>query len=1758
MGADARLNVRSENNSAWRRLGWRLWFALSLSAAILSGVAIVIADPASPVTISDVDTPDPVASGAQITHSITIVNTGGAKISNVVMSDQLNGVGGIGVPPQLQIASSRGSCQQSGTLVTCNGGTIEGNGVWVISIRGLVTAPNGTVLNNTVSVTGTKSAQNFTTTNTTTTLVSNGGGSNLPELSINKTGPTSVVLASPMTYTLTVNNTGTQNATGIRVVDTLPAGVTFVSAAPTSLFVCSLGLDGQTVTCDDGAVNQGSNATITINATSPAVIPTPAFVTNTAVVDPDNTIAESNELNNTSALVNTQITNLPEPPALSINITDDPAVISGAGPSDPVVPGAGLTYKILATNNAATRADDVVIVLGTQNLEASSVIVSQVVTNGAVGNSGGCTNVSPQARCVVRSLNPGGTIEMTVSGYVIGSAGSFMIGTATVTGNIKNKGVTNTDTELTTIMPQFDLTITKADSPDPVCAASWPGPGYPAGVDYPAGNTCQGGLTYTFVIGNSGIDPLGATNVVVRDPLPAGMIFDHAVNVVGFDGGFSCSYDTQTNVVTCTGGAIPAQSIKKLQFVVVAPPGLGQITNTVTVDPNNAIFEADESNNTFTQTTQIATGVDLVVAKHSNHEATFVATRGTLTYTIKVSNLGTQDSTNIHVRDTLPADTIFRDAISDPLHNFSCSQAGGVVDCVAGQLKGTESMNYPNLAGTAVDVATITIRIFATAYEQPAMHNEVRVDPLNQILEVNELNNLAVQNTQVSRGGFLSDAFNELTITKSQTSPLPAANTARNAVVTYVIKVGNEGTDPVVGVKVRDTLPAGARYIEANGTTNNFLCLPQSLTVVDCVGGQIAANTPTTSVNAATITIKAFAPDTPGTYNNQVEVDPDHAIAEGNEFNNNALAETIVTNGGVGAFHELKITKTLTAPTEDSVANPIARNAIVTYTLVVENDGSDGVNDITVLDFLPTGSRFISATAPPATQFLCSEGEGAVECVGGQVAGSGPGDTATITVKIFAPDTPGTYTNQALVDPGNDIPEGNEQNNADTEDVVIVNGGIGDYNDLSISKSGPASVTPNAAITYSLTVSNTEGSNAALNVKVRDVLSSLVTFVSASDVTGSAGAFTCSQSSFLVTCTGGTIAAGGSRTIQIKVTAPNLTDVTLLNQALVDPENDIPEGDEENNTDDFETTVGSNINLSILKGGPHTSSQNQVTSYKLTIKNHAPGGVEDNGAPALGVVVHDPLPIGLIPLDYDTGSNNNFACQFSENPINLFECLGDLNPEQEVVIELKVFMTAETGRSLDNEACIDPADVIKEFSTGTPPSVTGGETDNCSTHTSLGGAPPKRSPDFLISKSVEAVPPISPAEPGTTLNYTITLSNVGDAKAVGPITVTDNLPNQTTAVNITGPGLWTCSAPADVMTCTSPGASYEVNPGDTLQFAVEATVNDGANAPLVNTATVSAANADPGETDAEDEKIANLGNNSTSVTTAVGGTGLDLSIGSITDNPDPVNSGKLVSYTVVAVNGGTLDAPSAVVRVTLPSNSAAMFVAADGTNGFNCADPGILTVFDCIGDLPAGGNTVITVKLIVVLAVPGDLVLSATIDPDDAFDESEDGNNTQSETTTVSGSVCTNCVDLVSVLLSASPEPITSGTVTFKYILVNAGDLPASLSSPPSPALAWFDFVANPASAVDPPPPGSGAIGGVTFTFSEPSGFSCTTVSSAANFKNNDCFGTLGPGQGITITATLTGVGGDDLTASATADPSSAITEFNEGNNQLTETVVIQ
>lgn len=93
-----------------------------------AGPAPVSADPSSPLALTKTASANPVASGALLTYTIRMENLGGSKLDNVVMTDQVNGVGTVQAPPalpQLTITSTKGTCTQgglNGNVVTCNAG----------------------------------------------------------------------------------------------------------------------------------------------------------------------------------------------------------------------------------------------------------------------------------------------------------------------------------------------------------------------------------------------------------------------------------------------------------------------------------------------------------------------------------------------------------------------------------------------------------------------------------------------------------------------------------------------------------------------------------------------------------------------------------------------------------------------------------------------------------------------------------------------------------------------------------------------------------------------------------------------------------------------------------------------------------------------------------------------------------------------------------------------------------------------------------------------------------------------------------------------------------------------------------------------------------------------------------------------------------------------------------------------------------------------------------------------------------------------------------------------------------------------------------------------------------------------------------------------------------------------------------------------------------------------------------------------------
>jgi uncharacterized repeat protein (TIGR01451 family) len=1683
----------TRRSSIRSRLSVALGSAALMTSLVGTIAPVVVADPSSPVSVVKTASSNPVASGAQLTYTIVVTNLGGSKVNDIVMTDQVNGVGVIQSPPalpQLTITSTKGSCTQggpNGNLVTCNAGSMAGREVWTVTIRGQVTAPNNTTLNNTASVTGTKSAQTFTTTGSTSVLVSGGtGGGDLPDLTINKTGPTSVAPSTAFAYTLTINNIGTANTSNVLVVDTLPAGVTFVSTSTTSLFTCSE--SGGTVTCTGGAVNQGQNATITLNVISPAAT---GPITNTAVVDPDDAILESNELNNTSSFA-TSVGGPPPDELLSIIKTDgnpDIGVLwdTDAGP-DPVNPGEELVYMIQVMNNATSRADDVRITDTTQGLEASSMVVSMVVVDGAIGVGGGCQVVAPHAICEVRSLQSGGTITMTVRGMVIAAAGSTLFNTATVHGNIKNVGVTNTATEATTVRPSIDLTITKDDGPDPACARTWPrdnnavgelthlaldptppAPPGSSGATTPllAEPVCLGGLTYSFVIGNSGNG--NATNVTVRDALPAGLIFDSYESTAGF----VCAVDG-ANVVTCTGGAIAAADTETLTFRLVAPPTVGSITNSVSVDPNNAIFEPDETNNTDSETTTISTGVDLVIWKGDDTFDTVdtdnsdedppggappltegfdpIATNATQTYTIIVDNIGPQDVTGIKVRDVLPAGTKFLSFSAS--NGFTCthdgSTFGGNVTCIGGHIFGTEAEFYdpPGPTGPTFgsdDRATIVIKVFATPFVQPIMHNEVRVDPDGEIAEINELNNFAFQNTTVGVGNDDAGAFNQLTIDKTQFSPsgaLPADfEVAQNGILIYDLKVSNLGTDPVSAVVVKDFLPAGSRFIEAIDTdvgpslSDAFFCFHDGSPlggIVTCVGGDFSGSINKIPDGAGFvpterhIRIKIFAPAAPGTYVNIAVVDPDNAVPEGNEFDNDDAVFTTVTVGGNNMFNDLTITKCdQQQPQDDDPgcafdSDPVAPSGQIHYVLTVSNLGTDPAFDVRVTDNLPVGTTFVSAedSAPGAGAFDCVQAAGVITCTGGTIDGTsdlvpGVGTSRTIDIFLTAPNAKGPITNQAFVDPGNAIPEGNETNNSDSETTNIV----------------------------------------------------------------------------------------------------------------------------------------PRINLKLDKNGPDTAHQNDVDEYVITVTNEAPTG---DGLTANDVVVVDALPIGLIPLYIEAPSN--FICEFTENPVNGVRCVGDMSaegadPDTHVAeIKIGVFVTAEEG-PLDNEACVDPTDPAHPEGF----IIESDEGDNCKTKTTT---VLKLSPDLNVNKSADT----ATATPGQTITYTVTVSNVGDATADGPITLTDVLDvSKVDFVSATATNGFTCSFTSPNVECTGLGVTDGdgLAPGDAVTITIKVKVKAGATGSVGNTSSVPDDTAfDPhaGEcagsacaNEAADNTSSTNANNSATESVSLTGTGIDLVMLSLEDDPDPTAPGGIVTYTAQVSNTGTADATGVKVQLTLPATGLNHIISS-ASNGFTCSF--LFPNIDCTGNLPAGGTTTVTLVTHVTASAPPDTSVTVTgmVDPDLAIAEDDETNNQKSQITTVSASCATGCVDLVASPVIGSPDPVNAGDiVTFIIGVGNAGS---------NATTGDFDIALK--------------LDGAAFTFdggfqtAQPSddysataGFDCTYLLG----DTVTCTGDLDGGEGVLIIlkVRVTDPPTDNaISLQVTADSGNAeTTEFSELNNEATGSVTI-
>ncbi len=257
-------------------------------------------------------------------------------------------------------------------------------------------------------------------------------------------------------------------------------------------------------------------------------------------------------------------------------------------------------------------------------------------------------------------------------------------------------------------------------------------------------------------------------------------------------------------------------------------------------------------------------------------------------------------------------------------------------------------------------------------------------------------------------GGGRSDAFVarfgpgiDLAVTMTD-SPDPVAF---GADLTYTIKVRNQGDLAATGVRLTDTLPAGASLVSA--ATDLGACSGAATVVCDI--GTLAGG------GEANVTVK-IKPPAARTINNTATVTLNETDAVGS--NNSASAETAVD------FADIAVTKS-------ALNGNVAPGSKAVFLLSVTNKAGMTAGPVTLSDVLPPGLTFVSCQAPGGT---CG-GTGNSRTVAFPSLAVGATASASITATLDASAAGGTVVNNTVT-VSSALPDGDPSNNSASASVT--------------------------------------------------------------------------------------------------------------------------------------------------------------------------------------------------------------------------------------------------------------------------------------------------------------------------------------------------------------------------------------------------------------------------------------------------------------------------------------------------------------------------------------------------------------------------------------------------------------------------------------------------------------------------------------------------------------------------------------------------
>jgi large repetitive protein len=335
--------------------------------------------------------PATVEPNGELTYELQVEDLGPSAAHHVVVSDSL--------PAGVNFVKASEGCAAAAGVVTCEvqpGGELTLSQVADFQVTVQVPfALGGQPLTNTASVTS-EEADPHSENNQSTVTTTVGPDA---DLSITKTMGKAQA-GKPLTYTLAITNHGPSAASAVTVNDTLPAGTTFTSAAP-SQGTCSA--VGQAVTCRLGALAAGGSAqvqvTVEVAATATGSLRNVATVEGPEP-DPDKS-------NNESAVEGPVAPAPPSDPNLR--------VVKTADTSTPQV-GTPFDYHV-AVSNLAPGA-------GAKNVKVVDTLNGPVKVLSIEAESGHCDAAGSKITCRVPSIPVGKTVHISYS-VVAESAGTL-------------------------------------------------------------------------------------------------------------------------------------------------------------------------------------------------------------------------------------------------------------------------------------------------------------------------------------------------------------------------------------------------------------------------------------------------------------------------------------------------------------------------------------------------------------------------------------------------------------------------------------------------------------------------------------------------------------------------------------------------------------------------------------------------------------------------------------------------------------------------------------------------------------------------------------------------------------------------------------------------------------------------------------------------------------------------------------------------------------------------------------------------------------------------------------------------------------------------------------------------------------------------------------------------------------------------------------------------------------------------------------